>query len=254
MVYHILNGDAIAADFPSHIDGKMIIVREAFVEGPVAVYFTDDFWEERKAYVNIHYQAEQEDYEEQFMSQLRLMDEIKPEDDVFLWFEDDLFCVVNMLFTISYITSLTSPVFHRVFPLPDEHFWKGFGGAIKSELAGCFENAIKLNSSDIELANQLWEAYCKNDREKLRALSFSHSEAFRFLNEVMEAHFERQPTDSALGRPQLTLVQLLNQGKTNFYEIYEEFWRKEAIYGFGDMQVYNMLKEMKIEFNGEPGD
>jgi len=47
------------------------------------------------------------------------------------------------------------------------------------------------------------------------------------------------------------VIDILNEGKTNFHEIYEEFWKRDAIYGLGDMQVYNMLKEMEIEFSGD---
>jgi len=47
------------------------------------------------------------------------------------------------------------------------------------------------------------------------------------------------------------LIEILNNGKTDFYEIFEEFAKQEGIYGFGDMQVYNMLKEMEIEFKGD---
>ncbi len=254
MIYHILNGDAIAAQLPDDLDGIPIVIREAFVEGPVSTQFSDDFWEERIAFININYEADHEDYKEQFLSQLEMLDQIKPADRVYLWFEDDLFCLINMLFVITYICQHTQPEFYRVFPEADNQLWKGYGSADESELMSSFQTSIKLEADDVELANQLWEAYCKNDREKLQSLVHSHSDAFRFLPEVINAHMQRNPLGGGLGRPQLTLVEILKHGKTNFYEIYEDFWRKEAIYGFGDMQVYNMLKEMQIEFSGEPGD
>ncbi len=254
MIYHILNGDAIAAQFPDDLDGISIVIREAFVEGPVSTQFSDDFWEERLAFININYQAEREDYEEQFLSQLEILDQINPEDRVYLWFEDDLFCLVNMLFVIAYVSEKTQTQLFRVFPVADNQLWKGFGSADEKELKNSFQNSIQLDEEDVELAKQLWEAYGKNDREKLQLLSHSHSDAFRFLPEVIHAQMQRNPSDGGLGRPQLTLVEILKHGRTNFYEIYEDFWRKEAIYGFGDMQVFNMLKEMQIEFTGEPGD
>jgi len=71
------------------------------------------------------------------------------------------------------------------------------------------------------------------------------------LPEVISAHLERIPDDGNIGRPQQTVIDILNEGKTNFHEIYEAFWKRDAIYGFGDMQVYNMLKEMEIEFSGD---
>jgi hypothetical protein len=68
------------------------------------------------------------------------------------------------------------------------------------------------------------------------------------LKDVIQAHISRFPEDGSDGRPQKTLIEILNKGKTDFYEIFEEFSERDGIYGFGDMQVYNMLKEMQIEF------
>src|SRR5690349_14528996 len=133
MIYHVLNGDAIAAQFPDELEGTPIVIREAFVEGPVSTRFTDDFWDERAAFININYQADREDYEDQFLSQLNLMDLIAPGDKVYLWFEDDLFCLINLLFVVAYISEKTQPEFYRVFPVADNQTWIGFGKADEKE-------------------------------------------------------------------------------------------------------------------------
>ena len=109
----------------------------------------------------------------------------------------------------------------------------------------------KISDDDVALCNQLWEALVMNDREKLKALSYSDTDSLRYLPQVMLAHLDRMPVDGSTGRPHQTLIDILNEGKTNFYEIFEEFWKKESIYGFGDVQVYNMLREMEIEFSGD---
>ena len=52
MTYHILNGDALAEQFPVHkIPGQIIVIREAFVEGPLSNQFSADFWEKRLQFV-----------------------------------------------------------------------------------------------------------------------------------------------------------------------------------------------------------
>src|SRR6185503_10497629 len=101
MKYHVLNGDALAEKFPEEtVRGDLIIIREAFIEGPLSTDFTKEYWDQRMAFIQSAYRATPEEYEVQFLSQLQLLDSIKDEDEVFLWFEDDLFCVVNMLFVI----------------------------------------------------------------------------------------------------------------------------------------------------------
>lgn len=254
MVYQILNGDALAEKFPSkELPGQVVVIREAFIEGPLTKMFSNDFWENRIDFVLHTYEAGKDEYENQFLSQLRILDTIKSGDKVYLWFEDDLFCLVNLLFTIVYLSKKSDAALYRVFPEKDDKRWKGFGHVHEKQILHLYEHAMPIDNDDIRLAEQLWEAYIADDRERLKALSFSDSNAFRFLPQVIQAHLDRNPEDGSNGRPQQTLIDILNEGKTNFYEIFDDFWKKEAIYGFGDLQVYNMLKEMEIDL-GEPDE
>ena len=92
MRYHILNGDALAEKFPAKkIPGKLVVIREAFIEGPLSTELSKTYWDKRSVFVAAAYDATKEDYEIQFLSQLQLMDSLKPDDEVCLWFEDDLF-------------------------------------------------------------------------------------------------------------------------------------------------------------------
>src|SRR5688572_14413619 len=135
MVYHILNGDSLAQTFPTdEIKGQHIIIREAFIEGPLSKNFSEEFWQRRMEFIAGAYGADEKNYNEQFRSQLRLMDSIQAGDEVNLWFEDDLFCLTNMLFVFYYVTQKTSPVFYRVFSKEDNKTWSGFGKANAKEL------------------------------------------------------------------------------------------------------------------------
>jgi Domain of unknown function (DUF1835) len=250
MIYHILNGDVLADKFPrAEIPGQIIVIREAFIEGPLSEEFSSEYWEKRAAFVAATYDAEENEYAKQFLSQLKLMDDIQQEDEIYLWFEDDLFCQTNMWFAVKYISSKIGAKFFRVFPKEDRLQWSGFGGAETKELISCFDECTELKDNDIALSNSLWKAYVENDAEQLNSLASIVSKAFRFLPEVISAHLERTPKDGGYGRPEKTLIEILNQGKTNFYEICDAFWMKNAIYGFGDLQVLNMLKGMEIEFS-----
>lgn len=252
MIYHILNGDALAEKFPDNeIDGQLIVIREAFIEGPLCVDFNEECRQKRKEFVMHSYDADPEQYENQFISQLRIMDTIRDEDEVCLWFEDDLFCLTNLWFSIAYISRRSKPMMYRIFPDKDEKHWSGFGRAHKKDLLRHYHNRQLISKEDIELSNQLWEAYVKNDRGQLRNLSFNETTAFRHLPQVIQAHLDRNPEDESTGRPQEKLITILENGTSNFYEIYEEFLKTESIYGFGDMQVLNLLREMEIDFEGE---
>lgn len=249
---HILNGDALSEKFPTtDIPGQIVMMREAFIEGPLSFDFSNEYWDKRAAFIYFAYGGEKEDYESQFLSQLRILDSIQQEDEVYLWFEDDLFCQANMWFAIYYISLKTKARFYRVFPNDDHIHWSGFGRADAKDLINCFNDRKEFSENEIELAINLWKAYVQNDQYLLQTLSASELECFRFLKEVVHAHLERTAEDGGPGRPQKTLIDILNRDVTNFYEICDEFWKTEGIYGYGDLQVYNMLKEMEVEFSGE---
>ena len=101
MRYHILNGDALAQKFPTEkLTGQIIVIREAFIEGPLSPEFSKEHWDKRAEFISTTYGAKRDDFIVQFLSQLQLLDSIKPEDEIYLWFEDDLFCQTNMWFTV----------------------------------------------------------------------------------------------------------------------------------------------------------
>ncbi len=252
MRYHILNGDSLAAEFPrDDITGQVVVIREAFIDGPVSIDFSKKYWDTRMAFITSAHGASREEYEIQFLSQLLLLDAIMPEDEVCLWFEDDLFCQANLWFSVFYISSMIKPKFFRIFPREDNFNWSGFGKADKNELKNCFASRQAFTDADILFSNKLWAAYVEDNREELKLLSGKTSECFRHLNEVVKAHLDRTQKEDLPGRPQQALIDILNEGKTNFYEICDEFWKREAIYGFSDLQVYKMLEEMEIDFSDD---
>src|SRR5947209_946023 len=54
MVYHILNGDALAHSFPqAKIDGAVIVVREGLIEGSLSGESLQEFWQSRAEYQGV---------------------------------------------------------------------------------------------------------------------------------------------------------------------------------------------------------
>ncbi|MEM9337796.1 MAG: hypothetical protein AAGA66_03655 [Bacteroidota bacterium] len=50
--YHILNGDALKQHFPKKIQGEIIVMRECFVEGPVAAKTPDELYAKRALFLS----------------------------------------------------------------------------------------------------------------------------------------------------------------------------------------------------------
>ena len=69
---------------------------------------------------------------------------------------------------------------------------------------------------------------------------------YPFILPAVEAHLERTPRDGSLGRPSQSLIQIMEELKTDqFGLIFQEFCKRESIYGFGDLQVKRLLNEIK---------
>lgn len=246
MVYNILNGDSLAYTFPqANIEGDVIVVREALIDGDLSGNNLQDFWRSRISYMGL---PEAEYYKKVVTEFEKIL--TTPNDAEFnLWFEYDLFCQVNMWFVISIINSL--PIKKKVYAVYTSHlentskqFWNGFGPANSNDLKHCYANRILLSVVNLNLGQALWHAYKNQNLEELTSLSMHPSQAFPYLQEVVKAHVERFPKDGTTGRPEKVIEDIINNVSSDFNTVLREFWRHESIYGFGDTQVKSLYDKV----------
>jgi len=87
--YDILNGDAAKEQFPKSIKGKIIVAREALVDGNVEGESLEEFYETRARFISSHYTGySKEDYFEKTVSEFEKIKAIPSEVAIHLWFED----------------------------------------------------------------------------------------------------------------------------------------------------------------------
>jgi hypothetical protein len=238
MVYHVLNGDSLAYSFPdTKIEGNVVVVREGLIDGDLSGDNLHDFWHSRAKYLGLP----DAEYINNVVKEFEKIMDASDSSEFNLWFEYDLFCQVNMWFTISIINSL--PIKKKVYAVytsylerTDKQFWGGFGPANSSELAICFADRILLNDIDLQLAEDLWTAYKSGNLDELTRLATKQSSTFPYLQEVVKAHVDRFPKEGK-GRPEKVIEDITKNISTDFDKVLAEFWNKESIYGFGDTQV-----------------
>ncbi|WP_153799497.1 DUF1835 domain-containing protein [Foetidibacter luteolus] len=246
MVYHILNGDALAYSFPeANIEGDIVVIREGLIDGDLSGDNPQDFWQSRANYMGV---PEAEYYNNVVKEFEKLMDAADG-CELNLWFEYDLFCQVNMWFVVSLINSL--PIERKVYAVYTSHldktskfFWNGFGPANADELKICYARRILLNEADMHLGDELWKAYKKGNLEVLTNLSKKQSSAFPYLQEVVKAHVDRFPKDGEKGRPEKVIEEIIQNGSNDFGNVFKEFWSRESIYGFGDTQLKHLYDKV----------
>ncbi len=239
MVYNILNGDALACSFPdTKIEGNIIVVREALIDGELSGDNLHDFWQSRAKSLK----TTATEYNNAVVKEFEKILNAADDSEFNLWFEYDLFCQVNMWFVLSIINSLS--IKRKVFAVYTSHldktskyFWNGFGPANSDELKVCYANRISLSNADIHFGQELWEAYKNGNLEELTNLSMHQSSAFPYVQGVVKAHVDRFPKNGTKGRPEKVIEDITKNISTDFNKVFKEFWKRESIYGFGDSQV-----------------
>lgn len=246
MIYHILNGDALAYSFPdANIEGDIIVAREAFIDGDMSGNGLQDFWHSRARHLGLS----QAEYHDKVVREFEKIMHAPDDSEFNLWFEYDLFCQANMWFVLSIINNLAITkkvyaVYTSHLDRDNKHFWNGFGPADASQLRVCFDNRVLLNEADLQVGHALWTAYKNNDQEELMRLAKDPSVAFPYLKEVVQAHIDRFPKDGTKGRPEKVIEDITKNVSTDFPIVFKEFWNRESIYGFGDTQLKQLYDKV----------
>ena len=245
--FHILNGDALKDRFPEELKGKVIVVRECLVDGPVkgpaGGEDLSDFYDLRARFLSENYGGTIEEYHRRVAREFEALRVIPQGSAIYLWFEDDLFCQVNLWFVFSLLSGRANG--SEVYLVrPPKHTPYGFGGLSEEELMGAFKRANRIK--EIDQFDALWQHYRNQDLEKLLTAATELQPTHPFILYAVQAHVDRLPKDDYPGRPKQALVEIMRELDTReFGPVFREFCRSESIYGFGDLQVKRLLDELE---------
>ena len=100
---HIHNGDSIAnVARRAGIPGRHLPFRETLISGPVRPNLGAQEWiEERARFLSEHYGENLLRVRNELLEQEQTLDRAREEEEVVLWFEHDLFCLINLLYLLS---------------------------------------------------------------------------------------------------------------------------------------------------------
>ncbi|HEX6126175.1 MAG TPA: DUF1835 domain-containing protein [Pyrinomonadaceae bacterium] len=240
MRVHVLPGDAQVEQFvKTGLDGKVVVCREALVDGDVRAGNLEEFWKVREEFLSSTYPESETDYKERVASEFEKLLDLPANAEVNLWFEYELFCQVNMWFCIWLLRESPAEIY-RVAPILQrkDHAWDGFGGMSAEDLQACYDERLKFSDEDLALGVELWTAYQNRDYDRLKALSTNESACFPYLKEACEAELEKE------FRPKQVLRDLRRDGVEDFGEMFAAFRERAGVYGLGDTQVRRILNEI----------
>jgi hypothetical protein len=155
MKLHILNGDCLQDILQAE---NAIIVREMFVEGPIISDSFDALLRARSTYLEKTYSIPFDEYQRKFVSEFEKIKYIPNHTEVFLWFDYDLFCFVNLLFILQILNKNKTLKLSLVRPLRKGQFkiWQGFGNHTKSDLMLAFSQKTPLKKRDLDELLHIW--------------------------------------------------------------------------------------------------
>lgn len=240
MKIHVLPGDSLVESFKeTNIEGEVVICRECLIDGDVTAISLDDFWQVREKYLSASFEKPENFYLENVKSEFNKLLNLNEKDEVNLWFEYELFCQTNMWFCLSLLKDAQVEIY-RVAPVikNQKDIWKGFGILGREDLQRSFVAREKFSRKDLELGVNLWNAYQKQEFEKLETLSKTESKCFPGLEDVCKAEIEKED------RPKAVLRKIMENGETNFGAVFQKFNETEGIYGFGDLQVKRIYDQL----------
>ncbi|GAA0878314.1 hypothetical protein GCM10009119_12820 [Algoriphagus jejuensis] len=246
MNYHILNGDALLTMFPEQIPGERISFRECLIDGPVLPKEGQELWQLREAFIQKHYLEDfQKDYKTYSYEEILKIKSIPPDAQIYCWFEEDLFCQVNLWFIFNYLKTHPAEV-SLVLPYPDSPYH--FSTLGEKELIETYEKkSKKLSQRERAVLGDLWIHYQNNNVFEALKIANLFTERFPFLKPAVESWRDMMPMGDYPGKPKASLLQIHKEtGATEFGTIYSLFQQKVPEYGLGDLQVRRMCEELGI--------
>lgn len=244
MIYHILNGDELAFKLPDSIPGERIVFRECLIEGPVNADTGEEFWKNREYYLSATYPDQQQViYQTQVRDEILKIKSITSEDQIYCWFEEDLFCQVNLWFVLNYLKTHPSEVF-LVLSYPDSPYH--FSTLPPKELENAFyHKAHSLSPREREVLGELWAHFQKEEVLEATQIAQKFIERFPFILPAVNSWRDMMPIGDYEGKPKETLKQInISFQAMDFSLIFREFQKQLPEYGFSDRQVKRMCLEL----------
>ena len=241
MKLHVLPGDAYVEAFEgTNLEGDVAVFRECLVEGDLWGPSLEEFWRTREHYLSANYPAEGKSYETDVAAEIEKMLAPGAGDEIYLWFEYELFCSVNYWFCLDLLRDSFATIY-RVSPtVRDEQTrWRGFGKLDPEHLLECWAERVQLSSEDVEHGSELWQAFKTGNRFRLDNLGSYDSPAFPYLNEVAAAAVD---IENGLAK---VLKEISSHGSDDFRKVFEEFGRRAGVYGLGDVQVRRIWDDLR---------
>jgi hypothetical protein len=245
---HILNGDAMVPAFhESGIGGDIIVWREILSEGPVAGLSEEEFFHLRAIYIRETFGNSADQYDEKIVSSFNRIKNCAAYDQIYLWFEQDLVCQVNLLFLLTSLSKIHPSGIFVVKFYEDERMklHKGFGVLSGKQLEERYQFLQPMTSALLQFASLAWKTYMKNDVAEIEKLSAEVPPAFPYLKTAVETHVKRIPSvETGINEPERQLLEMLAIQPRSKDRLVQDFLSADYLYGMTDLMIAQMISRL----------
>ncbi len=240
---NILNGDGLLWLFNEYkIDiENPIIMRECLIIGPKSKPEYNDFFAERAKFI--------EDYTgiadyNKVISELEKIHHYDLSVEINLWFENDLFCQVNMWWIIKYLISFGYEKINRIYPSTDKIFTT-FHELDKEQLLECQKQKKIFRRVDKAVAANLWNAFELGNTNFMQDMISNMSKPLPHLDTIVPILAEFVKNEKTVINK---IKKIIKDGFKSIDDISKEFSLKNPEYGFGDFQIQMLCEKYNLDY------
>jgi Domain of unknown function (DUF1835) len=247
---HVVNGDAAMALLAqSPVEGKFLVWKDMLMEGPIPSDGGPIDLKARAAFLGAKYGADAKTYRAGMQALFAaLARAAKGNDEVVLWFEEDFFCQIHLVYLLAHLPGPLRKKGRVSVICPD----KPLGARLPAAFPRLLANRLPLERGLLTLAGKVWKAYAADSIAGWESfLEWARSgdgfAPWPALRAGLRAHLGRLPT--AHGGPnalETALLRSLAAGPSDFPHYARRVWSEPMIkpLGLGDLQIARYVLDL----------
>jgi hypothetical protein len=245
---HIFNGDFLVEKIKaSTIDiNTFSVMRECMIEGRLAGNTIEEIFNSRKSFFKNQYRVSEEEYDIKIKFQFDKIKLSNKKTPIYLWFENDLFCQINLWFCIKYLVFSGYENLYRVTPImKNGDPFTTFDKLNFDELSMSLDNASKLLRADKNVAVNLFNFVQNKNIDYIDMMKVNDSKALPALSISLPI------LAKYLANPELVIdiiKEYIKDDSKTLMNITEFFSQHYPVYGFGDLQLKNLMDAFKMHY------
>ena len=256
-ILHITNGDCTTNYLKHmHIRGDFITWREMLCEGKSEVQVgTEMFWRSRFNFLKKSFNFSKRHFINFTLKEYRKLCQEKAQEEIVLWFENDLSSQINMLAVLSWLKRhRNSHTIYLVTNKASQMIGKHvpFSQLSEIQLKQNYTYKMSLSEDDMDYADYVWQLYCSQDPLQLQHVhQYKPNNKFTNLTTALSSHLQRFPSlENGLNSVENQLVTLASeQIYTSKNAFVKALIKKKNMYGFGDVQYTKKIDDLHAFFH-----